>query len=100
LKKSRGGEEDCASATRGNEGGQKKRGMVAVMKAIHKTPPSVSVEKSVTPAIAEADEAVPEAENSEGPLGTTMSEIARIIADVVFEREMAEVSTDRVLPLK
>jgi hypothetical protein len=100
LKKSGGGEEDCASTTRGNEGGQKKRGMMAVMKAIHKTPPSVSVDKTVTPVNAEADEAVPEAENSGGPLGTTMTEIAQIITDVVSEREMAEVTTDRVLPLK
>jgi hypothetical protein len=75
-----------------------------VMKAIHKTPPPVSAEKSVAPANAEAnadveaDEAAPEAENRGGPLGTTMSEIDRIIADVVPEREMAEVTTNRASP--
>jgi hypothetical protein len=79
---------------------------MAMMKAIHKTPPPVSAEKSVAPANAgadvdaEADEAAPDAENSRGPLGTTMSEIDRIIADVIPEREMAEVTTNRGLPLK
>jgi hypothetical protein len=48
----------------------------------------------------EADEVAPEALNSGEPLGTTMSEIDRIIADVVPEREMAEVTTDRTSPLK
>jgi hypothetical protein len=80
--------------------------MMAVMKAIHKTPPPVSAEKIIAPtnveanAEAEADEAAPEAENSGGPLGTTMSENDMIIANVVREREMAEVTTDRALPLK
>jgi hypothetical protein len=80
--------------------------MMAVMKAIHKTPPPVSAGKSVAPANAEAnvdaeaDEAAPKAKNSGGPLGTTMSEIDKIIADVVPEREMAEVTTDRASPLK
>ena len=76
------------------------------MKAIHKTPPPVSAEKSIAlanveaNADAKADEVVPEAENSGGPLGTTMSENDMIIANVVREREMAEVTTDRALPLK
>jgi hypothetical protein len=76
--------------------------MMAVMKAIHKAPPPVSAEKSIAPANVEAnaeaevDEATPEAANSRGPLGTTMSENDRIIADVVREREMAEVTTDRL----
>jgi hypothetical protein len=80
--------------------------MMAVMKAIHKTPPPVSVEKIVAPANAEAnvdaeaDEAAAKAKNSGGPLGTTMSEIDMIIADVVLEREMAKVTTDRASPLK
>jgi hypothetical protein len=80
--------------------------MMAVMKAIHKTPPPVSTKKIVASANieantdAEADEAAPEAENSGGPLGTTMSEIHRIIADVVPEKDMAEVTTDRASPLK
>jgi hypothetical protein len=80
--------------------------MMVVMKTIDKTPPSVSAEISVAPANAkadadaEADEAAPKAKNSEGPIGTTMLEIDRIIADVVLEREMAEVTTDRASPLK
>jgi cell fate (sporulation/competence/biofilm development) regulator YlbF (YheA/YmcA/DUF963 family) len=54
-----------------------------MMKAIHKTAPPVSAKKTVAPVDVEADEAVAEAKNSEGPLGTTMSEINMIIADVV-----------------
>jgi hypothetical protein len=101
VEKGAEGEKKTTSATGANEGGKKKRRMMAMMKAIHKTPPPVSAEKSVTPANAEADEvAAPEAENSRGPFGTTMSEIDRIIADVVPEREMAEVATDRASPLK
>jgi hypothetical protein len=90
----------------GGGGGQNKKQMIAVMKAIHKTPPPVSAEKSVAPANvevnadAEADEVAPKAKNSRGPLGTTMLEIDRIIADVVPEKEMAEVTTDRALPLE
>jgi hypothetical protein len=41
-----------------------------------------------------------EAENSRGPLGTTISEIDRIIAGVVPEREMDEVTAGRATPLK
>jgi hypothetical protein len=74
--------------------------MMDVMRAIHKTPPPVLVETIAAPADAEADETTAEAKNSGGPLGTTMSEIDRIIADVVPEREMAEVTTSRASPLK
>jgi hypothetical protein len=81
-------------------GGQKKRRMMTMMKAIHKTPPSVSAEKNVAPVDAEADDAAAEAENNRGPLGTWMPEIDRIIADVVPEREMGEVTTGRASPLK
>jgi hypothetical protein len=93
-------EKKTASVTGGNEGGQKKRRMMTVMRAIHKTPPPVSAEKIVAPADAETDEATAEAENSGGPLGTTMSEIDRIIADVVPIREMDEVTTSRASPLE
>jgi hypothetical protein len=80
--------------------------MMIVMKAIHKTPPLISAEKCVAPANVEVNadveayEAAPEAKNSGGPLGTTMSEIDKIIADVVPRREMAEVTTYRASPLK
>jgi hypothetical protein len=100
VEKGAEGEKKTTSANGGNEGGQKKQHMMALMKAIHKTPPPVSVEKRVAPANAEADQAAPEAKNSRGPLGTTMSEIDRIIADVVPEREMAEVTINRASPLK
>jgi hypothetical protein len=80
--------------------------MMAILKAIHKTPPPVSTEKIIVCANveantdAEANEVAPEAENSRGPLGTTMSEIDRIIADVVTKKDMAEVTTDRASPSK
>jgi hypothetical protein len=86
----------AASETGGNAGGQKKWRMMAIMKAIHKTPPPASVEKIVAPANAEADEATPEAEN----IGAIMLEIDRIIADVAPEKDIAEVTTDRASPLK
>jgi hypothetical protein len=74
--------------------------MMAMMRAIHKTPPPVSAEKIAAPTDAEADEAIAKAKNSGGPLGTMMSEIDRIIDDVVPEREMAEVTAGRASPLK
>ena len=76
--------------------------MMNVMQGIQKTPPLASVEKIVVPANAkgntdvEADESAPEVEN----LGTTMSEIDRIIADVALEKEIAEVTFGRASPLK
>jgi hypothetical protein len=93
---------EIASATGGNFGGQKKRRMMNVMKAIQKTPPPALAEEIVVPANAkgntdvEADESAPEVEN----LGTTMSEIDRIIADVTPEKDIAEVSTDKASALK
>jgi hypothetical protein len=74
--------------------------MMVVMRTIHKTPPPVTTEKITAPADAKADEMAAEAENSEGPLGTTMSEIDRIIADVVPKREMDEATAGRATPLK
>jgi hypothetical protein len=74
--------------------------MMAMIRAIHKTPPPVSTEKTVSLAGAEADEMAAEAKNSGGPLGTTMSKIDMIIADVVPEREMDEVTAGRASPLK
>jgi hypothetical protein len=93
-------EKKTTLATGGSEGGQKKRHMIVVMRTIHMTPPPVLIEKIAAPAGVEADEMVAKAENSGGPLGTTMSEIDRIIADVVLEREMDEVTTGRASPLK
>jgi hypothetical protein len=96
----------ATSVTQGNVGDQKKLWMMTVMKAIHKTPPPVSRGKNVASANveantdAEADETTPEAENSGGPLRTTMSDIDRIIADVVPRKDMAEVTIDKAFPLK
>jgi hypothetical protein len=66
--------------------------MMAVMMAVHKTPHR-SRQKNVPPADAEAGEVEVEAESSGGPLGTTLSEIDRIMAGVVPEREMDEMTT-------
>jgi hypothetical protein len=85
-------EKKTTSVTRANEGGQMKRRMMVVMRTIHKTPPPISIEKITAPSDAEADEMAAEAENSEGPLGTTISKIDRIIADMVPDREMDEVT--------
>jgi hypothetical protein len=74
--------------------------MMAVMRVIHKTPPPVATEKIDAPADAEADEMATEAENSGCPLGTTMLEIDRIIADVVPERKIDEVTAGRATPFK
>ena len=49
------------------------------MRAILDTPPIV-IQKEITLAI--ADEGAQQAKNSGGPLGTTMSEIDRLIANV------------------
>jgi hypothetical protein len=78
--------------------GAKKRRMMDVMQAIQKTPPPSSTEKTVVPADAEAEanEFAPEVEN----LGTTMSEINRLISDVAPEKDIAKVSTDKALALK
>jgi hypothetical protein len=71
--------------------------MMNVMQAIQQTPPPATAEKTVVPADAkdttevEANEATPEIEN----LATTMSEIDRLIYDVVPEKNVAEVSTDK-----
>jgi hypothetical protein len=53
--------------------------MMNVMRAILDTPPPV-IQKEITLAI--VDEGVQQAENSGGPLGTTMLEIDRLIANV------------------
>jgi hypothetical protein len=74
--------------------------MMAVMRAMHKTR-LVGARKKIAPSIAdEATEAAQEAESSGGPLGTTLSNIDRIIADVVPEREIDEVVATETLASK
>jgi hypothetical protein len=60
--------------------------MMAVMQAVHKTPPLGAKKKAAPFKTDEAAEAAHEVENSEGLLGTTLSEIDRIIDGVVPEK--------------
>jgi hypothetical protein len=67
------------------------------MQAIEQTSSLASAEKTIVPANAEgtaraeANEATPEIDN----LTTTMSEIDRLISDVVPEKNVAETSTNK-----
>jgi hypothetical protein len=74
---------DPSAPSRGNI--QKKHRMMNVMRAILDTPPPV-IQNEITPAI--TDEGPQQAENSGGPLGTTMLEINRLIANVVPRKNM------------
>jgi hypothetical protein len=74
-------EKDPSAPGRGNA--QKKRHMMTVMRVVLDTPPP-AIHKRIAPSAAdEATEAPQQAKSSGGPLGTTLSEIDRIIADVV-----------------
>jgi hypothetical protein len=64
--------------------------MMNVMQAIEQTPPPPSVEKTIMSADAE-DTTEAEADN----LATTMSEIDRLISDVVLEKDVAEGSPNK-----
>jgi hypothetical protein len=64
--------------------------MMNVMEAIEQTPPPASADKAIMPVDAE-DTAVDEADN----LATTMSEIDRLISDVVAEKDLAAVPSDK-----
>jgi hypothetical protein len=64
--------------------------MMNVMQAIEQTPPPTLAEKTIMPADAE-DTTGAEANN----LATTMSEIDRLISDVVPEKDVAEASPDK-----
>jgi hypothetical protein len=81
---------EIASATEGKMGGQKKRHMMNVMEAIEQTPPLASADKATIPVNAE-DTVVAEVEN----LATTLSEIDRLISDVVAEKDVATVPSDK-----
>jgi hypothetical protein len=76
---------ETAPSAEEKAGGQKKRRMINVMQAIKQTLPPASVAKETMPVVAEdttgagADE-----------LATTMSEIDRLISDVVAEENVAE----------
>jgi hypothetical protein len=81
---------EIASTVEGENGGQKKRRMMNIMEAIEQTPPLASANKATIPADAEAT-AASEAEN----LATTLSEIDRLISDVVVEKDVVAVTSDK-----
>jgi hypothetical protein len=57
--------------------------MMNVMRLFLNTPPS-AIQKRIDPSV--ADEVPQQAESSGGPLGTTLSEIDRLIADVAPQK--------------
>jgi hypothetical protein len=88
---------ETALAIGGSAGGQKKRRKMNMMQAIEQTPFPTSAGKTFVPAEAEdaaeakANEATPKIDD----LATTMSEIDRLISDVVPEKNVVEASTDK-----
>ena len=64
--------------------------MMNIMEAIEHTPHSASADKATIPTDAEATTAA-KAEN----LITTLSEIDRLISDVVVEKDVAAVASDK-----
>jgi hypothetical protein len=81
---------EISSAADGRDGGQKKRRMMNILEAIKQTPPSASSDKAAKSTNAEATVA---AENEN--LTTTLSEIDRLISDVVAEKDVAVVVSDK-----
>jgi hypothetical protein len=82
---------EIASATEGKNGGPKKRHMMNVMEAIEQTLSLPLADKATIPVNAE-DIAVAEAEY----LATKLSEIDRLISDVVDEKDVVAVPFDKV----
>jgi hypothetical protein len=81
---------EISSATDGRDVGQKRRRMMNMLQAIEQTPPPSSADKAAKPTDAEAVVAA-EDEN----LTTTLSEIDRLISDVVAKKEVATVVSDK-----
>jgi hypothetical protein len=81
---------EISSAADGRDGGQKKRHMMNILQAIEQTPPPASADKATKPTDAKATVAA-EDEN----LTTTLSEIDRLILDVVVEKEVTTVVLDK-----
>jgi hypothetical protein len=69
--------------------------MMNIMEAIEETPPSASANKATIPIDVEVT-AAPEAEN----LTTTLSKIDRLISDVVVEKDVATMPSDKGKKLK
>jgi hypothetical protein len=78
------------SAFDGKDGGQKKRCMMNILQVIEQTPPPASSDKTAKSTDAEAVVAI-EGED----LTTTMSEIDKIMLDVVVEKEVATKVSDK-----
>jgi hypothetical protein len=81
---------ETSSAADGRDGSQKKQRMMSILQAIEQTPCSASVEKAAKPTDAEAS-ITAEDEN----FTTTLSEIDRLISDVVAEKEVVTVVLDK-----
>jgi hypothetical protein len=77
---------EISSADEGRDRGQKKRCMMNILEAIEHTPPSASADKAAKSTDVEGTIAA-EYEN----LTTTLSEIDRLISDVVAEKEVVVV---------
>jgi hypothetical protein len=75
---------------KGKAGGQKKRWMMNVMQAIEQTPPLALAAKAAMPVDAEDTTGVEAHE-----LTTTMSEIDRLISDVVAEKDVTAVPSNK-----
>jgi hypothetical protein len=90
-------EADKEPSAPGEENAQKKHRIINVMRVVLDTPPP-AIQKKVVPSV--TDEGPQQAENSGGPLGTTLSEIDRLIASVAPEKNIegtiaAETSTSK-----
>jgi hypothetical protein len=81
---------ETAQTTEGKAEGQKKRRMMNVMQAIEQTLPPASADKAIMPVDAE-DATGAKTDN----LATTMSEIDRLISDVVAEKDVAAAPSDK-----
>jgi hypothetical protein len=81
---------NISSAAEGKNGGQKKQHMMNILEAIEQTPPSASIDKVTKSTDVEATTTA-EDEN----LTTTLSEIDRLISDVVVEKDATATVSDK-----
>jgi hypothetical protein len=81
---------EVSSAADGRDEGQKKRRMMNILQEIEQTPPPASSDKAAKSTDAEAT-ATAEDEN----LTTTLFKIDRLISDVVIEKEVVTVVSDK-----
>ena len=81
---------ETSSAIDGGDESQKKQHMMSILEAIEQTLPTASVDKAAKPTNVEA---VVAAEDQN--LTTTLSKINRLISNVVAEKEVAVVDSDK-----